>query len=310
LWAYHHRLYRAVYTFLVTLADKTSMSDFDDYSMLDFDEQNTTPEKKEYAPDPITQNVKKLIIERLASDAERVYYQRQFEVIFEKQFFHWVTDRAIRELTAERKIKIEFIKIQVNGHQDLVKLITNKHNRYFRRSSKRVVELIKEYSHPSVTRDVGLWGQSLFKIAYAARGFQLIGEDTNEYKEKKWRQSKKNLDFILEKEGKGFGCEVKNTLGYMEREEWEEKIKICNFLGITPIFIVRYSPTVWNYEIFKLKGLVHIFREQVYPPGKKILVDRMKIENDLPVMVSEKVPDGVMAPILKVIDKRILGKKL
>lgn len=38
---------------------------------------------------------------------ERVFFSRQLEVLFEGDYFHWVTNRAIRELVAAGTLRSE-----------------------------------------------------------------------------------------------------------------------------------------------------------------------------------------------------------
>jgi len=51
--------------------------------------------------DPQTEKAKAALLEFFHRDPPRVYYQRQLQVIFERDFFHWVTVRALRELFGE-----------------------------------------------------------------------------------------------------------------------------------------------------------------------------------------------------------------
>lgn len=280
-------------------------SEFEDF----YEPGEITYEELGHPPDPKTQQAKKLIIERLGQEPKRVYFQRQLEVIYEKKFFHWVTDRAIRELQEEGKISVNFYPIPVGIHRDAVKIITSRSNRFYKREATRIIELITGYSHPSVTQDIGLWGQELFKVAYGRYGFQLIAEDTNEFQGRRWLESDKNIDFIVEKKGRYFGCEVKNTLGYMDKREWTEKLRMCKFFGVIPVFILRYSPTVWNYEIYKKGGLVQLFEAQVFSPGRRELVNQLRDELELPAMVSRKIPDSIMERFEKLLEKRIFREK-
>jgi hypothetical protein len=259
----------------------------------------------EYPADPKTQLAKEILLKEFSENPDKVYYQRQLEVWYEKQFFHWVTDRAIRELHEEEKVIVDYYPIKVGEKKDKLKLITSKGNRYYRRRAKKLIRLVEEYSDPDITKDVGLFGQELFKVAYARFGYKLIGEDTKEHKGKRWEKSGKNLDFIVEKKGVCLGCEVKNKLGYMDKAEMIEKMEICEFLGIVPIFIMRKSPSVWNDEIFRKGGFVQIFDAQIFPPGRRKLVKKLREELGLPVVTSEKIPNSIMERVDKALEARL-----
>jgi hypothetical protein len=44
---------------------------------------------------------------RFNDDRSRVFYSRQLEVMHEREFFHWVTTRALRTLEATGEIRSE-----------------------------------------------------------------------------------------------------------------------------------------------------------------------------------------------------------
>jgi len=67
---------------------------------------------------------------------------------------------------------------------------------------------------------------------------------------------------------------------------------------------------VWNDEIIKKGGFVQIFGTQIFPPGRKGLVDKMKEELRLPVITSERIPDSIMDRIEKAIKRQIERGKL
>lgn len=255
--------------------------------------------------DPKTQKLKRILLTQLESDRDKVYYQRQLEVIYEKQYFHWITDRAIRELENERLILVEWWPIRIGLYSDEIKIITSRRNRYFRRNAKEIASLIEEYADPAVTQDIGFMGETLFKLAYAASGFCLVGENTNEFDGKKWIKTNHDIDFIVEKRGKLFGCEVKNTLGYIDKREMETKLQLCKFLGLVPIFIVRYSPKVWNHELFNQRALIQIFETQIFPPGRADLANRLRNKLSLPVQASRQIPLSIMARLNHVLETRV-----
>jgi hypothetical protein len=44
------------------------------------------------------------ILAHFEDNPETVFYSRQLEVIFEREYFHWVTNRALRRLVEEGRI--------------------------------------------------------------------------------------------------------------------------------------------------------------------------------------------------------------
>ena len=82
-----------------------------------------------------------------------------------------------------------------------------------------------------------------------------------------WNETNHDLDFIVEKDGIFYGIEVKNTLPYMEREEFNIKLKICRYLGIAPLWILRNAPANQFDQIKKAGGFILRFKSQIYPLG-------------------------------------------
>jgi hypothetical protein len=81
-----------------------------------------------------------------------------------------------------------------------------------------------------VTRGCGYRAEDLFCKALALRGFMPVGTKVKEYKGKRWTKTDHNLDFIFERDRIEYGCEVKNTLGYIDKEELDPKSAIKKFV--------------------------------------------------------------------------------
>ncbi len=122
--------------------------------------------------------------------------------------------------------------------------------------------------------------EGLVKYELRANEFQITGTHTNEFKGKTWTQTSHNLDIVAEhKSGKlNIGIEVKNTLDLMEPDEIDTKIDICNFLGLVPVFAVRWMKPYMDC-IRNQGGFSWIFKTQIYPPGfeafTKLLYNRL-----------------------------------
>jgi len=57
--------------------------------------------------DPVEIEAREFLREFFKSNPERVYFSRQLEVQNENRYFHWITNRAIRDLAAEGTILSE-----------------------------------------------------------------------------------------------------------------------------------------------------------------------------------------------------------
>lgn len=111
---------------------------------------------------------------------------------------------------------------------------------------------------------------------------------------REWAETEHNLDFIFERDGRAYGVEVKNTLSYMDRKEFEIKIRLCETLGITPVFAVRMLPKTWAYELISRGGYAMILKYQLYPWAHIELARRVARELSLPVDAPKALAEGTM----------------
>ena len=201
-----------------------------------------------------------------------VFWYSQMEVLFEDRYFQWLTYSALEELNAEGEI----IVVEQNNS----KFFYRKGQRYYREKLKEKVELSEWLK--STNRSCGKHGEALTKTLFFELGFKLVAKETNEYQGKKWTENDKDLDFIFEYGGLGFGVEVKNRLEYIKRDVFQIKMfDMCDFLGLIPILVARMSPAIYisrldehgGYTlIFKRKAFEYAYQEEVKEFWKKTLL--------------------------------------
>src|SRR5262249_8865748 len=121
--------------------------------------------------------------------------------------------------------------------------------RYYKREAATVVKLVEEYSNPNIAGAIGLHGETMVLEGFARHQFVMKGRNTRSYGGKEWTKTDHNLDFIFERNGRAYGVEVKNTLGYMEQNELQMKIEMCKWLGIKAVFVARMLPRTWINEL-------------------------------------------------------------
>lgn len=212
------------------------------------------------------------------------YHRKQIEVIFEAnyKYTHYRTNNRIDELIDEGFLRLI--------ETDTANFILRRDVRYYKANMKRRIRLIKRYSDPYVVRGVGKWGEYLSEIMFKLNNFEIVCRNTNEYREIKWMETDENLDFILERDGVSYGVEVKNTLRYIEYDEFTNKMKICNLLGLIPMWVLRNAPEV-QFNTMKAKnGIILAFRSQIYPFSQEGLTREMWNLMRLPVTVKSEMP--------------------
>jgi len=260
---------------------------------MDYDEFSEAPEDyyEPSIPDYYFLQAQKEIRELYEGNRESVYYIRQIQVKFEKKYYHWITNNAIIGL-----YKIGYLKdVRIPKEKGTsTRFFIHKANRYARRAINSMEKIIEEYSQDHITRSCGHRAEDLFCNALAMRGFMPKAKKVKEYNDKKWEKTGHDLDFVFRRDGVDYGCEIKNTLGYIEKEELEIKLEICSFFGIRPLFIMRYSPKTYNKLIYDRGGFALIFETQIYELSQELLVKKIRDVLGLPVICSKAIPDGII----------------
>ncbi|MGH8995915.1 MAG: hypothetical protein ACRDYB_07805, partial [Acidimicrobiales bacterium] len=73
------------------------------------------------------------------------------------------------------------------------------------------------------------------------------------------------------------------ALDYIDSDELDTKLDMCDYLGIKPVFVVRAMPRTWVHDVNERGGFVLILRFQLYPPLLRDLVARIRAGLELPV---------------------------
>ncbi len=156
----------------------------------------------------------------------------------------------------------------------------------------------REYADPNIGAALGLHGESMVLEGFARSEFVMRGRNTQGYGERRWRESEHNLDFFFERDSVVYGVEVKNTLGYMDYEEFQTKVRLCKFLGVRPVFTVRMLPRTWIKELVDSGGYAMILKYQLYPWHRE-LAKRVARELGLPLDAPRALEEGTMARFLR-----------
>jgi len=245
----------------------------------------------ESGPDSYFLEAQRKIREIYEKDKESVYYLRQMQIKFEEDYFHWITNNAMLSL-----LKLGFlIDIRMQREKGTgTRYFIHKSNRYPRRRIKRMEKLVQEYSDDTITRSCGHRAEDLFCSGLALRGFIPKAKKVRSYGGVKWEKTGHDLDFVFEKDGVAYGCEIKNTLGYIQKDEMVTKLEMCEHLGLKPLFIMRWSPKTYNKMIIDKGGFALIFGCQIYELSQAKLVKRLRDELGLPVDCPKAIPEGIL----------------
>jgi hypothetical protein len=131
--------------------------------------------------------------------------------------------------------------------------------------------------------------------------------DANQFAGRQWTETKHNLDRIFEKDGVLYGTEIKNRLSYISQDELYTKVKMCEVLHLRPLFIARWMPKSYIYELFKRGGFALLMRFQFYPFGSESLATNVRERLKLPVDCPRRLEDGTLQRLLKFHDRAKRG---
>ena len=255
------------------------------------DFQDAPEDYEESVPDSYFIEAQQQIRDIYEKDRQSVYYVRQMQIKFEKEYFHWITYNAMVGLVEMGYLTDIKIKRETGTS---TRYFIHKSNRYPKRRIGKVEKLIAEYSYDTITRSCGHRAEDLFCSGLALKGFLPKDKKVRSNGGIKWTKTGHDLDFVFEKDGVAYGCEIKNTLGYIDKEELLIKLEMCEHLQLKPLFIMRWSPKTYNKMIIEKGGFALIFKSQIYEMSQKTLVERLKAELDLPVDCPKAIPDGIM----------------
>ena len=229
------------------------------------------------------------------------YHRKQIEVILEDKYDHWDVNTTVDKLIDEGFLKLE--------PTQRANFVFRSDIRYYKREMKRRTKIIERYADPIITAALGNWGEKLVEYMFRLNRFELKGVHTNEFSGKKWTQTSQDLDFIFEKDSIAYGVEVKNTLAYMEADEFLIKLDICKFLGITPLWILRNASEIQFRTMKARKGFISSFKSQIYPYGQEPLVKEMWKKMRLPVTVRGEMPQKVVNMVISFHNANLLSKR-
>jgi hypothetical protein len=254
------------------------------------DDYDYEPAEPERPRDRKIDEAKAVLMEEYFSGGTNVYYARQLEIWKEKQFFHWITSRALRELAEEREIG--FTDAQAGTHR--AHFYRPLRHRYARRQITEILKLIAEFSDPTFTRALGRHGEMLVESGLARTGFRILQHKVKEVDGRAWTETNHDLDFLIVCDGVRYGVEVKNQLGYIDQTEFQIKLAMCAHFGIRPMFVTRAIPANYFYDVVKAGGYSLVTENQNYPLLADDLARRVRSTLKLPVRVIQQFPDTAL----------------
>lgn len=219
---------------------------------------------------------------------DRLFYSTQIETSLERDFFHWITGRGLLELARAAAVRRRTTVIAGNP----VNFYAHRGHRYIEREHKLMRAVLERVFDPEFTHAIGRHGELMFDAALGRAGFRAEARETNSWGGSNWTRTNHNLDRIYTRDGLAYGAEIKNTQNYISRDELRTKIQLASHLGVIPLFIMRFAPKSYIYEVIQAGGFVLLFEEQMYPLGHSTILREVRRTLGLKVSSPRDVKDG------------------
>ena len=131
--------------------------------------------------------------------------------------------------------------------------------RSVKRRLNQLAKILQQDASPAINRMVGKHAETIFKWGFRSLGFSIVSEDADSYQGRHWTRTGHDLDFIAQKDSLAYGVEIKNTFDYMDMEELEIKLDMCDYLGLIPFFICRHRAKSHLEKVQEHNGQLYIF---------------------------------------------------
>ena len=203
----------------------------------------------------------------------------QLEVLFESEYFDWITTKALAQLRDSGRIGTSLEDLPDVGK---IRFYFHRGNRYWKRKAGEIGKLVRTFSQPNFKSALGNQGELLVDAGLPRVGFVEQARNVNQFNGLQWTETAHDRDRIFQKDGINYGVEIKNRLSYISQEEFQVKIRICATLGIRPVFIVRMMPKSYTFELFTKGGFALIMKHQFYPLGQEAFALQVRTRLRLP----------------------------
>ena len=175
----------------------------DELDLVLVDPEEVDPEAADH---PAVQEIEPKLLALFEQQPDRVFYETQLSIRFEKEFFHWVTARALRVLAANEQIGTTLEKL---GNATTIRFYFHKRNRYWKRKAAAIRKLVRVFSNPTFARTLGHQGESLVDAGLPRAGFMPAAVNVQAWGDKRWTGTNHDLDRVFIRDGIPYGWRSK-----------------------------------------------------------------------------------------------------
>lgn len=134
----------------------------------------------------------------------------------------------------------------------------------------------------------------LVDAGFGFAGFRILDKKVQRVGKRRWVKTNHDLDRLIERDGIRYGVEVKNQLGYIDQTEFQTKMKMCEHLGVRPMFVARMLPKNYMNEIQEAGGFGLLLEQQHYPLMVEDFAREVRNELKLPVVSVRALPNTAL----------------
>ena len=171
------------------------------------------------------------------------FYLRQLQVFYEQYYSDGIIRKALDKLVKRGTLGItrkkDFPQKHLINHvPDLTFYYNSQINKgeldRITQKAFTIARIVNQYSHPSVTMNLGKHLEDLVAYELRAQQFTIISKNSNEYNGQKWTKSRGNLDIIATHKVKNLkiGVEIKNSLNIISIKKTKGKNTGMQIFGI------------------------------------------------------------------------------
>jgi hypothetical protein len=166
--------------------------------------------------------------------------------------------------------------------------------RYWQRRASALARMVRSFAEGPLVAALGHHGELMVDQAFCRAGFTIAAENVNAVGGRLWTATQHDLDRVYTKEGVLFGAEIKNTLKYIPRDEFEVKLAMCRAFDVVPLFVVRMLPKEYIFRVAREGGFCLVLRWQMYPFGFEELAREVRKQLELPVDCPRRLEAGTV----------------
>jgi hypothetical protein len=234
---------------------------------------------------------------------ERVVYRNETRYRLERDYFHSVTDYALRRLENGKAYNkgLKIVRTALPGRKSTTHGTPNVFYKSEDAKYDELVPIMKKKLELStfvseLAPSAGLHAQCLWRDAFEDLGFEIVKDEAHEYEDRR-ASVEGDIDFIAKKDDFSFGVEIKNGLEYPD--DLAKKVQIAIELKTIPVIIVRRVS--WDvYKNLKKYGvLTKIYETSIMPASYESVVEDCKKLLCMPLISLDSITGGTKEHLVK-----------